>query len=161
MKKLLMATLITAMAATTVNASIADKKAIRGADAKIATEVAATKAACGNAALGVSVSWDNVKSMITANSDKLKSKNYQSQWVISHVSDITVSTLQALSKVCKQDADYKEEIANIKSFTVNPKMDFGDTKTEFALKANVLEVSAGHYMTRSSSDFIKSLKALY
>ncbi|MBB1279397.1 hypothetical protein [Pseudoalteromonas sp. SR41-1] len=161
MKQKILAGLIIAVCSSSAYASIKDKKAIRAADASIAEEVAKVKASCGNAKLDVNVDWDDFKKMAAANEAKLADDRYQSQWIMSHAGQRTVAVLEAVSEICKDDADYKEELALLTKVTVSAKQDFKDSKSEFSLDDTVLKVKSGHKMTRRASDFTKSIKELY
>ena len=161
MKYTLISSILITTLSTSAYASIKDKKAIRAANENIAAEVANVKKACGNSALEVSVNWEKYKTMITANKENLAKDNYRSEWVIGHSGQRTVATLEAMSKICSTDEDYKEEIAQLAKIQIIPKTDFKDSKSVFSLEEKVLTVKTGHKMTRSSSDFAKSIKALY
>lgn len=161
MKQKIIAGLIITLLSSTAYSSIKDKKAMRGADASIAAEILKVKAACGNPALEVKVNWDEYKTMIAANEEVIASERYKSEWVISHSGLRTVTTLEALSEICKDDADYKEEIALLTQISVLPKADLKDTNNEFSLKGNTLTVKTGHRNIRSVSDFSKKIKAVY
>tara|TARA_B100001059_G_C17801183_1_gene566290 strand:- start:276 stop:761 length:486 start_codon:yes stop_codon:yes gene_type:complete len=161
MKQQILAGLIITLFSTASYASIKDKKAMRAVDENIATEAAKVKTSCGNPALDVKVNWDEFKTMITKNTEKLANDRYKSQWVISHAGQRTVSVLEAVAGICKDDADYKEELAKLSKILVTPKADFTDSASEFTLDSNVLSVKSGHKMNRSASDFMKKIKALY
>lgn len=161
MKHKILAGIILTLCSTASYASIKDKKAIRAADTSILEEVTKVKAACGNSSLDVKVDWEGYKKMIAANKDKLAKKNYQSQWVMTHSGQRTVATLEALSTICKDDVDYKEEIAKLTKINITAKDDFADYASEFSLSDNVLTVNTGHYMSRNASDFTRKIKALY
>jgi hypothetical protein len=159
-KQLLTVTLCT-LIATTAHAGVKDKKAIKAAEAGIAAEVTKVQAACGNTALEVSVDWGEYKAMVKANKEALKKDRSQTQWIFAQGGERTISTLEALAKICTDDEDYKEEITNLTKLVVIPKASYGDYKTEFSLDDTVLTATNGHRMTRSYSDFVKPLKALY
>ncbi|GAA0819200.1 hypothetical protein KO495_04785 [Colwellia sp. D2M02] len=161
MKKTLLTAAICTLLATTAHAGVKDKKAIKAAEAGIATEIAKVKTACGNAALEVNVSWDEYKAMIKANEAVLKENREQTQWIYAQGGQRTISTLESLAKICADDEDYKEEIANLTKVIVTPKAEYKDYKSEFTLDGTVLHAKTGHRMTRSASDFTKRLKALY
>lgn len=159
-KKLLTAAICTLLA-TTAQAGVKDKKAIKAAEAGIATEISKVQTACGNTSLDVSVSWDDYKSMVKENADEIKSDRYKSEWVYAQGGQRTISTLEALAKICAEDEDYKEEIANLTKIVVTPKANYGDYKSEYTIDGTVITAITGHQMTRTSSDFVKRLKALY
>ncbi|MGO3345657.1 MAG: hypothetical protein ACTIM4_11010 [Marinomonas sp.] len=161
MKKVLLSTLVISLLSTTAYASVKDKKAMKAADAHITTEIVKVKAACGNPSLDVKVNWDAYEKMISANTDKLAKDNYKSEWVLSHSGQRTVATLEAMAKICKSDADYKEELAKVSKIEVAPKADFKDSKNVFSLKGSTMTVEAGHKMTRKADDFVKPIKALF
>jgi hypothetical protein len=147
--------------ATTAMAAVVDKKAIRTADANIAEQVAIMKSDCGNTSIEVNVVWDDVKGMIKTNKDALKSDNYKGAWVLSHTGERTVSVLEAMSKICKDDADYKEELAKVTNIVVKPKAKFSDSKNAFSFDETTINIESGHRMTRSAADFIQSIKSLF
>lgn len=151
----------TLLMATTATAAVIDKKAIRAADANIAEQVVIMKSDCGNAALEVNVVWDDVKGMIKENKEALKSDNYKGVWVLSHTGERTVAALEAMSKICKDDADYKEELAKITNITVKPKAKFDDSKSAFSFDETTITIESGHRMTRSASDFVTPIKNLF
>lgn len=161
MKQKILAGLMIAVFSTSAYASIKDKKAMRAADTNIAEETAKVKASCGNPKLDVNVNWDNYKKMLAANESKLADDRYKSEWVITHSGQRTVAVLEALAQICKDDADYKEELALLTKIEVSAKQDFKDSNSDFTLKDTVLKVESGHKMTRSASDFVKKIKALY
>ena len=153
--------LIAATIAASAQAGVAEKKAKRAADEAIAQAVVETKTACGNAELNVSVSWDQVETMAANNAEQMKSKNYESKWLYASIGERTVATLESLAKICKSDADYKEEIANINSLVVIAKDDFSDYKSSYTLDGTTITAETGHYMSRSASDFTDRLKGLF
>lgn len=161
MKKLLAVALLSATAASSAFAGVAEKKAMRHADEMLAAEVQKIQTACGNEALSIEVSWDEVKDSIAANADLLKDKRMDGKAVINEMANRTVSTLESLAKICADDADYKEEIANLTNIVIKAKDDFSDYKSEFTLEGTTLTTLNGHYMTRSRDDFTNRLKALY
>jgi len=161
MKKLILMTVIASAISTSAVASVKEKKAMRSVDESIVKAIVKVKSACGNPALDVNVSWKDFKQMIKANKEALKSDNYKSEWVISHAGERSISTLEALSKICKEDADYKEEIANVTKIVVKPKAKFEDTKSAFSIEGTVITVESGHSMTRNLFDFIKPLKSIF
>lgn len=146
---------------TSVMAGVAEKKAIRAANANIVAQAAKTQSECGNAALEVSVDWDKVDAVIEGNKEALKSDNYKGVWVIGHTGERTVAALEAMSTICKDDADYKEEIVNLIKISVKPKAKFDDSKSEFSIDGTEVTIESGHRMTRSASDFIEPVKALF
>lgn len=153
---------LTFMVATAgANAGVAEKKAMRAADQKIADQVAALKLSCGNAKLDVAVDWDKVDAMITANAALIESKSTKVEWVYAEVGNRTSATLEALGSICKADADYKEEIAKLSKVVVAPKPKYDDYKSEFKLESTTLSIDSGWYMSREASDFEERLKALY
>jgi hypothetical protein len=162
MKKTLLVIATTSLfIATTATAAVVDKKAIRAADANIAKQVAVMKSDCGNTSLEVNVVWDDVKGMIKTNKDALKSDNYKGVWVLSHTGERTVAALEAMSKICKDDADYKEELAKVTKVIVKPKDKFDDAKSAFSFDENTINIKSGHRMTRSASDFVTPIKDLF
>ncbi len=160
MKAKIMTGLIMVTLAAGVNAGVAEKKAMRSADANIAEATAKTIAACGNAALSVNVSWDKFKTVATVNAAIVEKKNDKLEWIIGNAGERTVGVLGALEKICA-DADYKEEIALMTQIVVDAKENYEDYKSSFVLNGTVLNVSTGYYMSRNASDFVKKLKALY
>lgn len=161
MNKKILTAVICTLLTTTVHAGVKDKKAMKAADAGIITEVEKVKAACGNTALEVAVSWDAYAAMIKANEATLTENREQTQWVYAQGGQRTISVLESLAKICSEDEDYKEEIANLTKVVVTPQPNYGDYKSEFTLDGTVLHAKTGHRMTRSASDFTKRLKALY
>lgn len=161
MKQKILSGLVITLLSTTSYAAIKDKKAMKAADAAITAEIVNVKAACGNPTLEVQVKWDEYETMISANEAAIVSERYRSEWVISHSGVRTVTTLEALSKICKDDADYKEEIAQLTQIQVVPKEALKDTNNDFSLNDTILIVKTGHLNQRSVSDFSKKIKALY
>lgn len=161
MKQKIIAGLIIAVFSSSALASIKDKKAMRAADTSIADETAKVIASCGNTKLDVNVNWEDYKKMLAANEAKLADNKYKSEWVITHSGQRTVSVLEAIANICKDDADYKEELALLTKIEVSAKQDFKDSQSEFTLNDTVLKIATGHKMTRSASDFAKKIKALY
>lgn len=161
MQKKLLVGLTCAILATTAQAGVQDKKTIRAVEANIATAVTEVQSSCGNSALEVSVEWDTFKSMIKANKEDLDKDKMKSQWVYAQGGERIVSTLEALNKICAEDEDYKEEIALLTKVVVTAKESYHDYKSEFSLDDTVLNAQMGHRMTRSYTDFIKPIKALY
>lgn len=161
MKKTILAIAATSLLSTTAMAGVAEKKAIRSASANIVAQAAKTQLECGNETFDVSVDWDNVNTMIKNNKDALKSDNYKGVWVIGHTGERTVAALKAMSKICKDDADYKEEIANVTNVMVTAKAKFGDSKSTFSIEETTINVESGHRMTRNQSNFINPIKALF
>ncbi|MFT7681523.1 MAG: hypothetical protein ACI935_000990 [Moritella dasanensis] len=161
MKNKIVLGLLIASVSVTATAGVKDKKAILAAETNIKAAITKTIAACGNDDLEVNVAWDEYKDMIKANKDAITKKRYKSEWVISQGGDRTVSTLDALTKICASDADYKEEIANLNEIIVKPKADFSDTSSDFSIDDEALITNAGHYTTRKAGDFVKKIKAVY
>jgi len=160
-KMAVVALTVSVLTSMTANAGMAEKKAMKKADAAVAEASAKTKAACGNASLATKFSWDKFTAMAAANEAKLKEKDHQASFLITHAGDRTTETLISLANICEKDADYKAEIAKLTSVVVEPKADFNDAHSEFALNGSVLTISSGHYYQRSADDFTKKLKAMY
>ena len=146
---------------TNAVAGVAEKKAFRAADANIAKQVIKTISKCGNVTLDVSVNWTDVTAMIKANKEALQADKYAGKWVISQTGDRTVSALEAMAKICEEDEDYKEEIANVAAIIVNPKAKYSDTRNTFSINDTSITIESGHRMTRNLFDFIKPIKALF
>lgn len=160
MKNLLLPLLLLSLA-TTAHASVAERKAIRAADADVAAAAEKTQSACGITELTVNHNWDQFRTMADSNADIIEEKNYKMEWIIGQSSERTVATLDALTLICNDDADYKEVIAELTAVEVTPKESFEDFSSEFSLDGNTLNVETGYYMSRSASDFVGRLKALY
>lgn len=153
--------LATTLIASGVYAGVAEKKARQASEEKIASALASTKSACGNASLDVVVAWDQVEAVIEKNAALIAEKSSKSEWVISEVGDRTSATLEALKKICDDDADYKEEIAKLTKVSVTPKEKYDDTASAFAVEGTTLNVQNGFYMSRSASDFVGPIQALF
>ncbi|MBN4073915.1 hypothetical protein JYU18_01530, partial [bacterium AH-315-E07] len=115
----------------------------------------------GNTELSAIVSWDKFNSMVLANEEKIKENTDQAKFVFSHAGGRSVSTLEALTKICEDDPDYKAEIATITSIVFEPKEDYDEADSTFSLSNTTLTVLSGHKYQRSYDDFIKPLKALF
>jgi len=152
---------LASLLASSVSAGVAEKKARQAAEEGIASAQASMKSACGNANVEVVIAWDQVDAMITKNSALIAEKNSKSEWIYAEVGDRTKATLEALGKICAEDADYKEEIAKLTKVSVTPKEKYDDVDSVFALDGTTLNVQNGFYMSRSASDFVGPLKALY
>lgn len=99
--------------------------------------------------------------MIKDNAEALKKDRSQPQWVYTQGGQRTVSTLKAMEKICAEDQDYKEEIANLTEITVTSKSSYSDYKSKLTLNGTILNIDTGHRMTRRPADFIKPIKELY
>ena len=161
MKKIIALTLMTAAISGTAFAGVAEKKAMRAADEALAAQAATTAQQCGNASLMVEVDWDGINAAIEANAAWLTEKRMDASNLINELSQRSVSTLEALAKICADDADYKAEIALLSKVSIKTKAEFSDYKSEFELAGEELVVYSGHYMTREANDFVARLKALY
>lgn len=161
MKKKLLVGIIATVLATSSYAGVKDKKAMRGADESVAEQVEKVVASCGNSELAVTFEWDAYKAMIKSNKDLLKSERYKKEWVISHAGERTVATLEAMSKICNDDADYKEEIANLTKIVIKPMANLKDYRGKFELDETTLTINFGHMMTRSPGDFVSPIKELF
>lgn len=161
MKLKIIALLVIQLTASYAYAGVKDKKAIRGADEVLIENAAKTQAACGNAVLEISSDWASFETMIESNASVLADKKYQTQWIYSQAGERNAAVLEAFAKVCTEDADYKEEIANLSQVIFVSKADFSDTWSDLSLEDNTLTVNVGHYMTRRSDDYISKIKALY
>ncbi len=161
MKKLITLSLVTALAATNTYAGVAETKAKNSAEQSIAEVVTKTKAACGNAALDVTVAWDQVEAVTEKNAELIQKKNSQPSYVIGEIANRATAALEALEKICSEDADYKAEIAKLNKVEVTPKQSYDDYSTSFALQGAALQIESGFYMTRTASDFVKDIKAVF
>lgn len=161
MKNKLLFGMVLLMASSTSYASVKDKKAMRNVDSNIVAEVSKVKSSCGNSALDVTVDWDSYKNMISSNSEKLNKDNYKSEWVISHSGQRTVAALEAITSICGSDEDYKEELAKLKKIKITAKQDFLDSKNNFTLSDNTLNIETGHKLTRRASDYTDKIKSLF
>lgn len=161
MKYTLLTSVLLATLSTTAVAGVKDKKAIRAADAKVAEQVIKTQKDCGIAKLDVVIAWDKFKKMAADNKAVFEEKRYQKQWLMSHAGDRTASVLEAMGQICKDDADYKEEIALLTNIVVEPQAKLSDYRSSFVLDGTTIKVTSGHYMTRRASDYTKPIKALY
>lgn len=162
MKLKLITLILAGLVSQAVMAStVVERKAMREAEAKIIEAAQQTKATCGNAELAVSVSWDDFQSMIAANEQVLQDNRYQGQWVLSHTADRNMSVFEALSSICKDDADYKEVIAELSAVVIKPKPKFTDSESSFKLEGSTLLIESGHRMNRSAADFVRPIKQLF
>lgn len=150
-----------ALSTSVAFAGVAEKKAINASNEAIKAEVNNTQAACGNAQLETNLDWDAFKSMADNNAEKLKKNNYKTEWVIGHAGERTVAVLQAMARICDEDADYKEELAKLTTISVTPKGDLEDYKSEFSVFETTFNINSGHLMTRSFTDFIDPVKAVF
>ncbi|MGI5309613.1 hypothetical protein [Rheinheimera sp. WS51] len=144
-----------------IAATVVEKKAMRQAEAKINAAAEQTKAACGNAEIKINVDWEQFNSMVSANDKALQEHRYQKQWVLSHAGDRNAAALESMQAICKDDADYKEAIAEITNVTIAPKPNFSDSDSSFKLDGTTLIIESGHRMNRSASDFTKDIKRLF
>lgn len=160
MKKTLALICLTTFAAS-AQAGVKEKKALRAANENIAAAATQMQTACGNAQLEVKVDWNAVDAMAEQNSEIIKSKGVRLEWVYTQLGDRTVSTMEALGKICADDADYKDAIAEISSIQVQPKAKYDDYKSAFTLQGTTLSIDNGWYMTRSASDFRTRLLNLF
>jgi|SRR5690554_81565 len=162
MKKALLSVLLLSLSATAAHASsVAEKKAIRSADTDVAAAVEKTQEACGNEALSVNHNWDQFSTMAENNAEMIADKDYKMEWIIGQSGERTVATLEALAKICSDDEDYREVIAELSAVEVTPKESFDDYQSAFSLDGTTLKVETGYYMSRSASDFVERIKALY
>lgn len=161
MRKMIAISVIAALAATNAYAGVAETKAKNSAEQSIAEVVAKTKAACGNSALEVSVAWDQVEVVTQKNAELIEKKNSKPAYVIGEIANRASAAVEALGKICAEDADYKAEIAKLNKVEVTPKQSYDDYSTSFALNGAALQVESGFYMTRTASDFIKDIKAVF
>jgi len=161
MKKQLIIGVIATLLTTSAFAGVKEKKAMRAADESIAQQLEKVQASCGNPELAIAFAWDDYKAMMKANTDTIKKERYKKQWVISHAGERAVASLEAMTKICQDDVDYKEEIASITSIMIKPKADLKDYDSEFNLDDTTINVTFGHLMTRRSSDFVKPIKELF
>ncbi len=161
MKKQMLAGFVAATLMTTASAGVAEKKAQREADEAVTKATETMKTTCGNANLKTSIAWDQIDTVANKNADKMKAKNHDLKQSYIAVGKRTVSTLEALTKICKDDADYKAEIAKVAEVKVTVKEDFSDYKSAFALEGTSINVQTGHYMARSASDFMIRLKKIF
>jgi hypothetical protein len=160
MKKQFISALVLSVFSVSAFAGVAEKKATRAANEAIAAAAAETKTACGNASLEVNVAWAEFDAMAESNAALLEKKNQKMIWVIGQAGERTAGTLKALTKICA-DEDYKEEIGKLTTVTVSAKPAFDDYKSDYSLEGTNLKVATGYYMSRSASDFVERLKALY
>lgn len=138
-----------------------EKKVTRAVDEKIAEQLAKVHAASGNSALEVVVDWTAYQTMIGENTKALEEDNYNTEWVLDHAGQRTVSTLEAVVEICETDADYKDEIAELTQIKIVPKAEFGDAESTFSKEGSVVTVATGHRMSRNSSNFIGPFKDLF
>ncbi len=150
-----------ALLASGAQAGVKEQKAQRAADERISTAATNMKTVCGNAQLTVNVDWNAVDTTAEQNADIIKDQGMRLDWIYTQLGDRTVSTMEALSKICKDDADYKAAISNISDIHVQPKPKFDDYKSAFSLEGNTLTVENGWYMTRNASDFHARLINLF
>jgi len=160
MKKAL-AIVCVATFAMNAHAGVKEKKAQRAAEENIAAAVADTKAACGNAQLDVKVAWDEVDAMAASNESIIKDKGMTLPQIYDGLGKRTKATLESLTKICKDDADYKAAIAEMTNVEVKTKPKYDDYKSAFTLEGTTLTIQNGWYMTRSASDFRSRLMELY
>ncbi|GAA0685187.1 hypothetical protein GCM10009104_08420 [Marinobacterium maritimum] len=147
--------------AANAHAGVKEKKALRAADEKVAAAATQMQTACGNGQLEVKIDWNAVDAMAEQNSEIIKSKGMRLEWVYTQLGDRTVSTMEALGKICADDTDYKGAIAEISIIQVQPKPKYDDYKSVFSLEGTTLSIDNGWYMTRSASDFRTRLLNLF
>jgi len=161
MKKQLFIGLVITLAAGSAVAGVKEKKAMRHADSIITAQLAKTMVACESPKLTVDMGWDNFKAMIKTNKVALKKKRYKTKDLLLDVGNRTESVLQALEKICIDDADYKEEIALLTTIKVSPQPKIDDYRSAFTLDDTVVNIASGYYMTRKADDYIEPLKSLF
>ncbi|MBV0931745.1 hypothetical protein [Marinobacterium weihaiense] len=150
-----------AVLAANAQAGVKEKKAQRAAEENISTAVESMKSACGNAELSVNVDWAGVDGAAEQNADIIKDKGMRLDWVYAQLGDRTAASMEALGKICSDDADYKAAIAEISMIQVQPKPKFDDYKSAFSLDGSTLTIENGWYMTRTASDFRARLINLF
>jgi len=159
-----MAAALAVCLSTGAYAGVQEKKAKRASDAVVAKNVTKTVAACGNKELKVEIVWADYDKFIAdeKNAKEIASNKGQPKWIFAKAGDRAKATLQALASLCG-DKDYKEEIAKLKSIKFHPQAGYKSGKTAFKLSKDgtTITVAAGHYFSRTSSDFKGSLKKLY
>jgi len=161
MKKQLIIGVIATLLTTSAVAGVKEKKAMRAADESVAAQLIKVHASCGNDKLAVAFVWDDYKAMIKANKATIKKERYKKQWVISQAGERAVASLEALTKICQDDADYKEEIAAVSSIMIKPKAELKDYNSEFNLDDTTINITFGHMMTRRASDFVQPIKEMF
>jgi len=161
MKKQLITGLILTVAAASAVAGVKEKKVMRAADAITTAQLAKTKVACANPNLTLDMGWDGFKTMTKVNKDALKKKRYYADRLMYDVGARTNSVLEALAKICSDDADYKEEIAAVTAIKVVPKPKVDDYRSSFSMEDSVITVTTGYYMTRDKGDYISPIKELF
>ncbi|MBA4501814.1 hypothetical protein [Marinobacterium marinum] len=160
MKKAL-ALICVATFAVNAHAGVKEKKAQRAAEENIAAAIVDTKAACGNAQLDVKVAWDEVDAMAADNEAIIQQKGMTLPQIYDGLGKRTQATLESLTKICQDDADYKAAIAEMTNVEVKTKPKYDDYRSAFTLNGTTLVIENGWYMTRSASDFRSRLMDLY
>jgi len=143
-------------------AGVQDKKAKRTSDETVAKTVTKTIAACGNKELKVEIVWADYDKFIADPKNVKDFGSAKTQFIYSKAGNRAEATLNALITLCA-DKDYKEEIAKLKSIKFHPQAGYKSGKTAFTLSKDgtSIKVAAGHYYSRSASDFKGQLKKLY
>ncbi len=166
MTKIIIKTLVAALAVSLSSgafAGVKHKKAKRASDEAVAKSVTKTVAACGNKDLKVEIVWADYDKFIAdpANVKEIGGAE-KTHWVLAKAGNRAEVSLAAISSLCA-DKDYKEEIAKLKSIKIHPQAGYKKGKTAFSLSKDgtSIKVVAGHYYTRSASDFKSLIKKLY
>lgn len=145
-------------------AGVADKKAKRAADEAVTKSTASTVKACGNKEFKVNIVWADYDKFVAdaKNLKEITDNRGKTADVYNMAGRRAKAVLEALTKICA-DKDYKEEVAKLKVLKITPQAGFKSGKTAFTKsKDNAeLSVAAGHYYSRSASDFMGTIKKLY
>jgi len=149
------------VATTQASAGVAEKKARKAADKDTMAEVALMQASCGNAAMTITYDWGAYDTFLNRHAGAIEAKGTTGPFVIQKTALRTINVVKALTTICDNDPDYKEEIAKLTGITVSPKSDFEDFKSEFSLSGGVITALTGHQMHRAPSDFEARLKELF
>lgn len=152
---------IAIVASGLAHAGVAEKKARRAAEENAAAEVALLKSSCGNPDMLVQFDWDAFDILLDTEKAKIEKRGDKNEWVIDKAAERTVNVIKALSGICSNDADYKEEIAKVTALNITPKASFEDYESVFTLNDAAITVETGHVMNRSPEDFEDRLLALF
>lgn len=149
--KLLSAIVLTSLSCTAF-AGVADKKAMKNSESRAAGEIENMQKICGNTSLAISFSWDKYEKMISANTEEIKKQSYKSEWVYGKAGDRAWTVLSSLKTICRDDADYKEAIAQISNIVVNPKEKLSDAKSSYSVSddGKTITMELGHIRSEPS-----------
>lgn len=145
-------------------AGVKEKKAKRKFYEVTKVSVEKVKKLCGNKNIEIKLEDKSYTDFYKNNKTEIENDKGTEAFLYTYAQRNAEAMLEALAEICKNDADYKDEIAKLTVIKVFPNSKYKSNESVFSLEVEgtklVSKLSANP-TSRSASDYIKKLKKVW